>query len=141
MKDFINKLFFENSNNSIIQFIRYFFVGGIAAVFNIGSLYIISEFLNFNLILSNILAFIIGLFVNYFLSKKFVFTNDNEMNKLFEITMYMLIGVLGLIFDTFILWILTNKVKIYYMISKIISTLLTFIWNFGARKILYKVFK
>ena len=141
MKVFINKLFFDNSNNSIIQFIRYFFVGGIAAAFNIGTLYLISEFLNFNLVIANIIAFIIGLLVNYFLSKKFVFTDDNTMNKLFEIMMYIIIGVLGLIFDTLVLWILTRKFKIYYMISKIISTLLTFIWNFGARKILYEVFK
>ncbi len=141
MKKFINKLFFENTNNSLIQFIRYFFVGGIAAVVNIGLLFVISELLNINYIIANILAFIAGLITNYCLSKKFVFTNNNSMNKMFELFMYTLIGVLGLIFDTFILWLFTSKFKIYYMISKVISTILTFIWNFLARKILYKIFE
>ena len=62
------------------------------------------------------------------------------MNIVFEFIMYAIIGVLGLGFDTLILWLLTSKASLYYMLSKIISTGLTFIWNFVARKILYKIF-
>ena len=71
----------------------------------------------------------------------FVFTKDNSMSKIFELVMYVIIGVLGLGFDTLILWICTSKINIYYKISKIISTMLTFIWNFFAKKMLYKIFK
>ena len=141
MREFINKIFLKDTDNGIIQFIRYFFVGGIAAVVNIGVLYLLVDIFCINYIVANVISFICGLFVNYILSKKFVFTNDNSMNKIFEIFMYMIIGVLGLLFDTFMLWIFTSKLDIYYMISKIISTMLTFIWNFIARKILYKIFK
>ena len=81
-----------------------------------------------------------GLITNYCLSKKFVFTNNNSMNKIFEIVMYTVIGLLGLVLDTFMLWIFTDKLKIYYMLSKIISTIITFVWNFVARKLLYKFF-
>lgn len=136
----IDKYLFEKTNNSFIQFIRYFFVGGIAAVVNIGSLFIFTDLFDINYIISNIFAFILGLITNYCLSKKFVFTNDNSMNKVFEFITYAVIGVLGLGIDTLMLWIFTNKFKIYYMISKIISTMITFIWNFVARKLLYKIF-
>lgn len=136
----IDKYLFEKTNNSFIQFIRYFFVGGIAAVVNIGSLFVFTDLFDINYIISNIFAFILGLMTNYCLSKKFVFTNDNSMNKVFEFITYAVIGVLGLGIDTLMLWIFTNKFKIYYMISKIISTMITFIWNFVARKLLYKIF-
>ena len=140
MRKFINKLFVENTNNGIIQFIRYFFVGGVAAVVNIGTLFLFVDIFNINYIISNVVGFIFGIIINYVLSKMFVFTSNNSINKIFEIIMYVIIGVLGLCFDTFMLWIFTSKIGIYYMISKIISTLLTFIWNFIARKILYKIF-
>lgn len=140
MKKFINKLFIGDTDNFLIQFIRYFFVGGIAAVVNIGFLFLFVDIFKINYILGNIISFIFGLLVNYFLSKRYVFTNDNSMNKMFEIVMYFVIGILGLGFDTFMLWIFTSKIGLYYMLSKIISTLLTFIWNFGARKVLYKIF-
>ena len=136
----INKVFFEETDNSLFQFIRYFFVGGIAAVVNILFLFIFVDLLKINYLISNIIAFIFGLLVNYVLSKKFVFTKNNSINKIFEIIMYTVIGVLGLGFDTLMLWIFTSKFKIYYLLSKIISTFLTFIWNFLARKVLYKLF-
>lgn len=140
MKEIFNKFFIEKTDNFLLQFIRYFFVGGIAAVVNIGLLFVLVDLFKINYIVSNILAFMCGLMVNYILSKKLVFSHDSSFNKVMEITMYVIIGVLGLVFDTFMLWIFTSKFKIYYMLSKIISTLLTFIWNFMARKVLYSKF-
>ena len=138
--EFIRKILIDKTSNGIIQFVRYFFVGGIAAGINIGTLYLMVDIFNINYILSNIVGFILGIVVNYSLSKMFVFTDNEDINKIFEILMYVIIGILGLIFDTFMLWIFTSKIGIYYMISKIISTMLTFVWNFVARKVLYKLF-
>ena len=39
-----NKLFFEKTDDVKIQFFRYLFVGGFAAVINIGSLFVLKEF-------------------------------------------------------------------------------------------------
>ena len=137
---FIRRLLIEKTDSGFIQFIRYFFVGGIAAVVNIGTLFLMVDIFKVNYIFSNIIGFIFGIIVNYNLSKMFVFTDNEDINKIFEIIMYVIIGILGLCFDTFMLWIFTSKIGIYYMISKIISTILIFVWNFVARKILYKLF-
>lgn len=141
MREFIKKIFIGDTDDGIIQFIRYFFVGGIAAVVNIGLLFLLVDIFDINYILSNIIGFVFALLVNYGLSTMFVFTKDNSMSKIFELVMYVIIGVLGLGFDTLILWVCTSKINIYYKISKIISTMLTFIWNFLAKKMLYKIFK
>ena len=140
MKKLIDKFFIQKTDIFLIQFIRYFFVGGIAAVVNIGLLFVLTEICNINYVISNIIAFIFGLIVNYCLSKKVVFINDNSINKVFEFIMYAVIGVIGLGIDTLLLWMFTDKFKIYYMLSKIISTMITFIWNFIARELLYKIF-
>lgn len=141
MREFIKKILIDDTDDGFIQFIRYFIVGGIAAVVNIGLLFLLVDIFNINYILSNIIGFIFALLVNYGLSTMFVFTKNNSMSKVFELVMYVIIGVLGLGFDTLILWICTSKFNIYYKISKIISTMLTFIWNFLAKKTLYKIFK
>lgn len=124
--------------NIIKQFIKYFGVGFLAAIINITSLYILSSLLKINYLLANILAFILGLITNYILSKKYVFKNEN-LNKLLEFIIYGIIGVIGLGIDTLCLWLFTEKVNLYYMISKIVSTGITFIWNFLARKFLYYI--
>ena len=137
----INKLFREATDNTIIQFFRYLFVGGIAAVVNIGMLYVFTDIVHINYIISNVLSFTLGLFTNYILSKKFVFQGETSISKTKEFIIYAIIGVLGLGIDTFLVWLFTDVFKVYYMISKLISTLIVFVWNFGARKVLYKFIK
>jgi len=136
-----NKIFINDTDNIFLQLLRYGFVGGIAAVVNIGMLYVFTDILSINYILGNVISFILGLIVNYILSKKTVFKKQTSISKSKEFILYALIGVLGLGVDTLLLWIFTDKMNMYYMVSKIISTILVFIWNFGARKVLYKIVK
>ena len=138
MKKMLNKLFIEKTNDVKIQFLRYIFVGGIAAVVNIGSLYIFTDIFHLYYLISNIFGFVFGLITNYLLSKVLVFAKEQKFNKIIEFTIYAIIGVIGLGLDTFFLWLFTSF-GIYYLLSKIISTALVFIWNFGARKVLYVI--
>ena len=122
----------------ILDLTKYFGVSLIAAIINITFLYIFTEIFKINYLISNVLSFTLGLFTNYILSKKYVFKN-NKLSPIIEFIIYTLIGILGLIIDTFVLWICTKKLGIYYMISKILSTGVTFIWNFSIRKLLYHI--
>ena len=137
----IKKLFKNKTDNTFIQFFRYLFVGGFAAVVNIGFLYIFTEVFHIYYVISNILSFTLGLVVNYLLSKKFVFQEETKISKTKEFLIYAIIGIIGLGIDTLLIYIFTDVLSMYYMLSKIISTAVVFIWNFGARKILYKIIK
>lgn len=135
------KMFKEKTDNTFIQFFRYLFVGGFAAVVNIGMLYVFTDILHLFYLVSNILSFILGLIVNYLLSKKFVFQENTNISKMKEFITYAMIGIIGLGIDTIFIWIFTDIINLHYMVSKLISTVIVFIWNFGARKILYKIVK
>lgn len=130
-----------NSDSGIMQFIKYFGVGAIAAIVNIGMLYVFTDILQIHYIISNILSFTLGLITNYILSKKWVFKNENIKNKKIEFIIYALIGVLGLALDTFLLYIIVDKKGLHYILGKIISTIIVFVWNFIARKVFYKLFE
>ena len=67
----IKKLFKEQTNNIFIQFFRYLFVGGFAAIVNIGMLYVFVDLLNIYCLISNIMSFILGLITGC-LGKKIV---------------------------------------------------------------------
>ena len=139
--NWLYKLFIEKTEDVKIQFFRYLFVGGFAAVINIGSLYILKEFMHINYLIANVVGFIFGLITNYILSKLLVFAKEESVNRTFEFIVYAVIGVLGLGLDTLFIWVFTEKFAIYYMLSKIISTGLVFIWNFAARKTMYTIVK
>lgn len=141
MKKLVYKIFIEKTDNSLLQFIRYFFVGGVAAVVNIGMLFIFTDVCHIYYLVSNIISFTLGLIVNYILSKLLVFQDKVSLSASKEFIIYAIIGVVGLGIDTLLMSVFTDTFNIYYMLSKIISTLLVFVWNFGARKGLYKIIK
>lgn len=130
-------LFITKSSNTFIQFFRYIFVGGVAFLADGGSLFLITT-IGVNYLISVIFAFVIGLAVNYGLSRLLVFENSSVNGKI-EFLVYGIIGVIGLGFTEIIMYVLTEIAGLYFMVSKVIATIIVLVWNFVARKItLYK---
>jgi len=135
----IKKLFTQKTENTFIQFFRYFFVGGFAFLVDFGLLYILTDKLKIFYLLSATIAFICGIIVNFILSKLWIFQKKAAVNKYLEFGIFAAVGVIGLGLNDLIMWFLTSKLSLYYLISKLAATALVYVWNFGARKyILYK---
>jgi len=137
MIELINKLFIKDTDNVFVQFLMYGIVGGIAAVVNIGMLYVFTDFFGLHYIFSNILAFTLGLITNYFLSVRYVFSKERKKDRKIEFIVHVSIGIIGLCLDTLLVYLFTDKVNLYYMTSKIISTAIVFGYNFIARKMFH----
>ncbi len=124
------------SNNLFIQMFRYLFVGGFAAVADFGSYALLLHF-DCNKYLAAALAFVIGLLVNYILSKLLVFRKEKAKVKssIFEFVAYGIIGVIGLGMTEFIIWFATNSMHWHALLAKLAAMAIVLIWNFAARKI------
>lgn len=116
------------------KIIRFIVVGGIATIIDFVCLYIFKEFLNFNVILANTLSFTISVIYNYIASIKYVFDVDKNKNRKIQFIVFIVFSVLGLILNNLILYLLTDKLNIYYLISKIIATMFVMVFNFITRK-------
>ena len=116
------------------KIIRFIVVGGIATIIDFVCLYIFKEFLNFNVILANTLSFTISVIYNYIASIKYVFDVDKNKNRKIQFIVFIVFSILGLILNNLILYLLTNKLNIYYLISKIIATMFVMVFNFITRK-------
>ncbi len=132
----LKQLLKNKTNNTFIQLFRYTFVGGIAFIFDFGILFIFTEFFNIYYLLSAGIAFLIGLFINYNLSILWVFNKRSIKSKHTEFFIFMSIGIIGLILNEFIMWFFTEITNIYYLFSKLISTILVYMWNFIIRKLI-----
>ena len=124
-----------HSQATIFQLIRYGFVGGVAFVADYASLYIFTEWLGVQYLVSAAIAFIIGLTFNYILSNLIVFTTHRLNNRWLEFSIFAIIGVIGLGLNEFIMYCACEMIGLHYMIAKLISTALVFFWNFFARKL------
>ena len=116
---------------------RYVFVGGIAFVVDFFFLWFFSDVCGIYYLISGVFSFIISVLVNYWMSTKWVFNQDNIDNKVLEFNLFILISAVGLLFTEILLYFFTDILNIYYLISKIIAAVIVLFWNFLARRVMF----
>ena len=119
-----NKLFRQSTDNIYLQFFRYIFVGGTAFVVDFFFLYFFSDICGIYYLVSGVLSFIISVLVNYLMSTKWVFNQDNIDNKVLEFNLFLIISTIGLVFTEILLYFFTDILGLYYLISKIIAAII-----------------
>ncbi len=138
----LGKLFVGETNNMLIQFFRYIFVGGFATVVDWGlsALFFYAVFGQQYAVLANSLSFVAGLIVNYMLSTFWIFKESKVKSKVAEFLGFALIGLVGLLITAGITvlfrHLLMETTSAYQIIGKVTATVVSFLWNFGARKFL-----
>lgn len=158
IKKLFNSLFVAETNNTFIQFFRSVFVGGVASVADLGVLILFRELFHTSETLAAVFGFIAGLTVNYVISTFWVFAKAKVKNRVADFVAFGIIGVIGLGLTQLIIapfavdgmfgegYLVTHAVfggliptDKYYIVGKLVSIVLVYIWNFCARKfILYR---
>lgn len=122
--------------NNIIQFIKYCFVGGLATVFDWGT-YSLLLYWNIEYFLATAGGFIVGIIINYIISKKTVFTTESKVGK-YDLLLYFVIGLIGLCFSIALMYGFVDILSVNKIFARMITTAIVLIWNFLARKVIYK---
>lgn len=135
-KALINRLFVANSSDWLLQLFRYIIVGGFAFIIDYLLLYILTESFNLYYLLSATISFIVGLIINYLLSILWIFKTSKYNSRSLEFTIFGIIGLFGLGLNALLLYIATDILQIYYMISKIFVACIIMLWNFFCRKLI-----
>lgn len=104
------------------------------------------ELCRFDPVIAATISFVAGLLVNYVLSTFWIFKKSKIKNRLAEFAAFAAVGVVGLGINAAIIWffkdILASKLIFgtllpqdkYYLVGKLVSTVIVFIWNFAGRK-------
>ncbi|WP_024298382.1 GtrA family protein [Methylomicrobium lacus] len=136
MKTQLYKILRYRPESNLSQFICYFIVGGVAFSADFSMLFLLKEFAGFYYVVAASCGFGVGVLINYLLSVYWVFDYRAVDNRYVEFLLFGLIGVIGLILNAAIIYLLTEKMAVFYLYSKIIATAVIFLFNFTARKIL-----
>jgi len=96
----------------------------------------LTEVAGLHYLVSAAFSFALGTTLSYTLSILFIFELRRFSSRALEYAVFVLVGIVGLGLNELLLWALTEKLGIYYLISKIIAAALVFFWNFGARKLI-----
>jgi putative flippase GtrA len=100
------------------------------------TLALLTELLGLYYLVSAVIAFVVGLSVNYVLSVLWVFKHRRIQSGIAEFVIFCLIGVSGAVVMLASMWFLTEILHLHYLLSKAASSVLVFAVNFVLRKYL-----
>lgn len=125
----------KKAEKLFIQIFKFAIVGFVATIIDFLFLYIFREYFKIPIILANTMSFTISVIYNYWASVKWVFDVNKEKDAKKNFIIFIIFSVIGLLLNDLIMHIATEKIKIYYMLAKIIATAIVMIFNFITRKL------
>ncbi len=120
------------------QIVKFGMVGVLATLLDYGILMLLSQIFLIDPVISSGISYSISLVFNYIVSMKYVFTHREEMSSLKEFTVFLVLSLIGLVFNQIIMWIGTGILGtdgIAVTIVKAVATGVVMVWNFISRKI------
>ena len=126
----------QHSSSSLVQFIRYVFVGGAAFAVDYLALYLLAHFAGLHYLLAASLSYLLGMVVNYMISVRWVFDFRRIRQWEREFAIFFMIGIAGLILNGLAITLLVEAAGAPYMAAKLAAAAAILFFNFGARKVL-----
>lgn len=128
----VNVVFFDRTDSPLIQLFRTAVIGVISLVIDLSFLYLFTE-AGVYYLFSAFLSFWVSLVANYLLVRRFVFV-ASKLNRRVELAGYLVIAVVGLVLTEILMFVFTEKVGVFYMLSKFFAAVIVLLWTFSARK-------
>jgi len=113
------------------KFIKFCIVGAIGLLIDFGITFFLKEKWLFNKYVANSVGFSLAVLNNYLLNKYWTFqdTNSEIFN---QGTKFLIISIIGLLLNNQLIYLLINRNKWNFYVSKLIAVLLIVLWNFLA---------
>ncbi len=118
------------------QLFRYFVSGLMSASAEYLILYSLTDFKGIWYISSNTIALTVGFWISFLLNRYWTFGSKKKI--MGQLALYCILFAFNLGASNLIIFLLTEKAGLYYMLSKLAATAVIVMWNFLLyRKIIY----
>lgn len=115
----------------LVKFLKFGVVGCTGTAIDFGTTYLCKEKLKLNKFLSNAIGFIIAATSNYVLNRIWTWHSTSSAVGL-EYAKFFGVSLIGLGLNTLIIYLLNEKFKFNFWISKVFATGVVMLWNFFA---------
>ncbi|MCQ2272336.1 MAG: GtrA family protein [Bacteroidales bacterium] len=111
------------------KFFKFCIVGGSGMIVDFGATYVCKEWLKINKFVANSIGFILAATSNYFLNRIWTFQSTSPEIGTQYFT-FILISIVGLGINNAVIYLLNNKLKWNFYLSKLIAIGVVTFWNF-----------
>lgn len=115
----------------LYRFLKFCVVGVTGTIIDFGLTWICKEKLKIPKFIANAIGFVVAATSNYILNRIWTWGSTNEQVGV-EYVKFFGVSLIGLGLNTLILYLLHEKLKLNFWISKVFATGVVMIWNFLA---------
>ena len=115
----------------LMRFLRFCIVGVSGTAIDFGLTWLCKEVFKIPKFISNAIGFVVAATNNYILNRIWTWGSTNEHVGA-EYTKFFVVSLMGLGINTLILYLLNEKLKWNFYISKVFATGVVMLWNFFA---------
>ena len=108
--------------------IRFLLAGAAATMLQYLVLITLVELASANAVWASATGFVSGAILNYAINYKYTYDSDLPHSSSFP--KFAVTAAIGLTINTTSMYVLFEKAQIFYVVSQILATILTLIWNF-----------
>lgn len=116
-----------------LVFVKYAVVGSIGTAVDVGSLYIFVDFMHIHVLVATAMSFILAVINNFILNKYWTFENRSS-NIRKQFIKFLIVSTAGLVLTELCMTLFIYALKIWYIISKLLTSGIVLAWNFLANK-------
>ena len=121
--------FFEKA--FILKFLRFCVVGVSGTIIDFGLTWLCKEKFHVPKFIANAIGFVVAATSNYILNRVWTWQSTNEQVGV-EYVKFFTVSLIGLGLNTLILYLLNEKMKVGFYLSKVFATGVVMLWNFFA---------
>jgi putative flippase GtrA len=114
----------------IWKFLKFCIVGSSGMVVDFGTTWLLKEKIKVNKYIANSTGFVLAATSNFLLNHFWTFQSENRQLSL-EYLSFLLISVIGLGINNIVVYLLTERVKMNFYVSKLCAVGVVTIWNFS----------
>lgn len=122
-----------NLLNKYREILLYAFFGVLTTLINIFVFFLMRDFLNSSIVISNTIAWLLSVLFAFVTNKKWVFESKNNQ-RLKEMVHFYLARIATLLIETIVLYILIDLMLINDTISKVFSNIIVIVLNYVFSK-------
>ncbi len=113
----------------VAEFIKFCVVGGSGVGVDFGTTYLLKERIRLNKYIANSIGFICATTTNYILNRIWTFTNHDPAIAQQYLT-FLGISIVGLGINNGVIYLLADRMRMNFYLSKLFATGIVTIWNF-----------
>jgi len=114
----------------------YLLVGGVATIVEWVFFWLFNSVAGIQYLISTIFAMVISTFSNWYFGRLWTFKDSEKKGVLSEIAQVYLAGIVGVLLNMLIMYILVEKFAVGNMLSKMLATAIVFAYNYLIRRLL-----